>query len=215
MKTPSETPKKTAAECSREGKLKRREQKRIEALKELRTWEEPMPWRPEPLPGFDRFNVLKGFVFADDLSRENALWAFLWALQARVATPGTIFRPPAVVIIGGPMTGKSELIRRMGGEFAGSLPNGKPMMTQWLNGIAEGREALMVLDLVDARLMKSQELASFITAREWQYRLLGKTEMVTTPLRCLTVATASHEVTLSDEMRRRCIVIRLKSRARE
>ena len=208
----------TAAEKSRLGKLRKRENHLLErAARGMR----PAPWpimldvrapRTQMPPGFDHLDVLKGFVFVDEQSRENALWAFLWAMQARYAVPSTVFRPPLVLIVGGPGTGKSEMIRRMGGEEASGLPTSRQMLGQWLNAIAAEQDDLLILDLVDARFMKAPELASFVTASEWKYRLLGKNDTATSPLHCLTVATAPHEVKLSDEMKRRCVVIKLGRR---
>jgi hypothetical protein len=63
----------------------------------------------------DMTGLLDGFAFANDLSRENALWARIWALQAKQTKVPQRF--PLVVISGPVCSGKTELARRLGATF--------------------------------------------------------------------------------------------------
>jgi putative DNA primase/helicase len=57
-------------------------------------------------------------------------------------------------------------------------------------------------------MLDSAELAAALTARVWKDRILGRTEMVTLPIRCAWVCTANNPV-LSTEIARRSIRIRI------
>ncbi len=69
---------------------------------------------------------------------------------------------------------------------------------------------VVVIDNLRRRL-DSAALSSAITALNWEDRLLGRTEMVTVPVRCLWVVTGNNPA-LSAEIARRTIRIRLDAR---
>ena len=70
-------------------------------------------------------------------------------------------------------------------------------------------EGVSVILLDNYRTMlDSAELAAALTARVWKDRILGRTEMVTLPIRCAWVCTANNPV-LSTEIARRSIRIRI------
>ncbi len=61
------------------------------------------------------------------------------------------------------------------------------------------------------RTLDAGALAAALTAHEWSDRLLGKSEQIQIPVRCVWVATANNP-TLSTEISRRCIRIRIDPR---
>ena len=65
----------------------------------------------------------------------------------------------------------------------------------------------ILIDNVQSKLT-SADLAAAITAPIWSDRLLGRTEIVNVPVRCVWIATGNN-VTLSDELARRTVWIRL------
>jgi putative DNA primase/helicase len=64
------------------------------------------------------------------------------------------------------------------------------------------------------RMLASGKLAAALTAREYSDRVLGSSEQVSLPVRCVWVATANNP-TLSTEISRRCIRIRIDPRVDE
>jgi hypothetical protein len=64
------------------------------------------------------------------------------------------------------------------------------------------------------RMLASGKLAAALTAREYSDRVLGSSEQVSLPVRCVWVATANNP-TLSTEISRRCIRIRIDPRLDE
>ncbi len=73
-----------------------------------------------------------------------------------------------------------------------------------------GGAAFIVIDNLKRRL-DSAALSSAITSTMWEDRILGKSEMVKTPVRCVWVGTGNNPA-LSSEMARRTVRIRLDSK---
>jgi hypothetical protein len=72
--------------------------------------------------------------------------------------------------------------------------------------LREGRSAILIDNV--ARVLNSGPLAAAITAPTWTDRVLGQTELVSIPVRCVWVTTANNP-TMSTEIARRSIRIRL------
>lgn len=79
-------------------------------------------------------------------------------------------------------------------------------MRKRLTAILSQGPSVVLLD--NYRTLDSPELAAALTARVWTDRILGRTEMVTLPIRCAWVCTANNPV-LSTEIARRSIRIRI------
>lgn len=67
--------------------------------------------------------------------------------------------------------------------------------------------AVVLLDNI-RRSLDSAQLAAALTAHYWEDRLLGKSETIAVPVRCVWVTTGNNPV-LSTELARRCVRIRL------
>jgi len=72
--------------------------------------------------------------------------------------------------------------------------------------LRDGRAAILIDNV--ARVLNSGPLAAAITAPTWTDRVLGQTELVSIPVRCVWVTTANNP-TMSTEIARRSIRIRL------
>lgn len=138
------------------------------------------------------FALLDGYEFAAPQDRENALWAALWASQARNVNEEIVptFRPPLVLIEGPPCSGKTRLAGELS-KLAGQLGCYGPPKEAELNMVAAMERSIAWFDDVP-RLGKemSELLASFITAKRWRFRLLNTSRHREVNLYCLTVLTA-------------------------
>lgn len=163
------------------------------------------------MPGFEgAFKHLHGFNFADDRSRENALWATLWALNAH-SNCGIPPRPPMVLISGPQGSGKNALAVRIGeqSECVDSPTTQRDLRVQFSDW---AQKRVVCIDGFEPRLFKSGELARFITSEAYQFRKLGETKMRFARLRCLLIAVMYGEYTLPPDMVRRVVEIKLGGR---
>lgn len=160
------------------------------------------------------FSFLHGFRFANQRSREHALWLFLWMQQAKTTET---FRPPLVVVTGPRASGKTTLVSRAA-ELAG-VPvtldylrrRGKGPRSSTLDYVASKGCPLLVLDQYNNRTkVDSSDFAAFITheRRLFAGRVMGKTDA---PVHCVTVIT-SETVELSTDLACRSISIELLPR---
>lgn len=158
------------------------------------------------------YAILDGYAFATPQDRENALWAALWASQARNVNDEIVpaFRPPMVVIEGPMASGKTRLAAALS-ELAGQAGCYGIPREMDLNMIAAMERSIAWFDDVP-RLSKkmSEMLAAFITAKRWGFRLLGTRNHREVSLYCLTVLTAGG-LELPADLERRAIRIRLEA----
>lgn len=157
--------------------------------------------------GFESsFALLQGFCFADAESRENALWAALWAHEA--ATTVCAFRPPLVAITGPQGCGKSTLAERLA-----ALANVAFVSACDVSGViaAASKGVRMVcLDDFQMTCRSVSELCRFVSASQWEGRTQGKAKKKSEPitLACLTIITGNG-LMLPSDLARRAVVIRL------
>lgn len=158
------------------------------------------------------FALLDGYAFATPQDRENALWAALWASQARNSKDEIMspFRPPLVVIEGNSGDRQrlaSELNKLAGQDGKRSGPPkgndldmiaGLWLSIAWFDGVSRINGGM------------SQRLSHFISAEKWTFRLRGMQKSRTVGLYCLTVLTGV-KVELSQDLMRRAVFIRLVS----
>jgi hypothetical protein len=163
--------------------------------------------------------LLEGFNFVDEQSRENALWARIWALEAeRTKVP---FRPPLVLITGPIGCGKSELAARLSGVRESHCCSSKGITLGFLNAIAKSCPPVAVVDEVPPRIAASKEdaaaLHSFLTADSWEWngrKRKGVDHLHLAELRTCLFLTGGH-FEIPKDLDRRCVVIRLKERGEE
>ncbi len=155
-------------------------------------------------------DLLGDFPFDGTASLANAL-ALLLLPFVRPAISG----PTPLHLVDGhtPGTGKGLLADVLTVPFS---PLGAPVMTagkdddEWRKRITARLltgPSHILIDNVQNRLT-SADLAAAITAPIWSDRLLGRTEIINVPVSCCWVATGNN-VTLSDELTRRSVWIRL------
>lgn len=156
------------------------------------------------------FAILDGYDFATPQDRENALWAALWASQARNVNEEIVeaFRPPMLVIEGPHGSGKTQLARELA-ELAGVAGHYGPPTQRHLDMVATMSRPIAIFDDVTRVPKKMSDLlAAFITSKRWSFRVLGTSSYREMDLYCLTVLTAV-TLKLPPDLERRCVRIRL------
>ncbi len=159
-----------------------------------------------------REKALEGFQFADAESRENAKAVMVWAERCKSADKDEPFRPPLILITGPMASGKTLLANRIS-EGAAYFPGWyKRTMISHLGMVAQQHVRVILLDGIEAKMLKAKELVSFITSREWTYRRLGTAEVKTEALHTLLLVAMNEEPRLCADMERRVVRIRLNDR---
>jgi hypothetical protein len=156
------------------------------------------------------FAILDGYEFATPKDRENALWAALWASQARVGHDEmeNPYRPPLVVIEGPAGCGKTRLARMLS-DMAGYDLELMDRMTPAIFSAAarEGRQVLIFDDMI-VKDVDQPLLSQWLTADTWESRALRQKNKDVYPLHCVTVLTGNR-LDLSKHLMRRAVFIRL------
>jgi hypothetical protein len=159
--------------------------------------------------------VFGDFCFVDQADRAHALAALLLPFARRLIDG---FTPLHLVEAPTPGTGKGLLCN-----LIAIVSTGRPCESRALPAVEEEiRKALtaalirdqpiILLDnLPEKRSLDSSSLASLLTSDPWTDRLLGESRMLSLPNRALWLATGNNP-TLSDELARRSIRIRLDTR---
>lgn len=165
------------------------------------------------MKGFEAaFKFLDGFNFADAGSRENALWARIWALEGDEGMSGSS-RPPLVVITCPVLSEARELARRLCAytHHACSNSTADDAILNALNsGVNVGLQVLH-FELLTPEL-RSASLEAFVTSSTWTCRQLGDMQSEKVDLRTLVIISAE-SVGLSRDLHRRAVFIRLAPRA--
>lgn len=157
--------------------------------------------------------LLHDFPFVSDADRAHALALFLLPFVRELIegpTPLHLVESPA------PGTGKGLLADAVLTPALGTPPPkaSQPVEEDELRKrltaqLGTGKPVILLDNLT--RSLDSAALAAAITSwPEWEDRLLGKTKVVRLPVRCVWAATGNN-VSLSNEMARRAILIRLDS----
>lgn len=157
-------------------------------------------------------DLLVDFPFVDNASRANAFGMIVGAV-VRSAVDGSA--PLAVVDATAPGTGKSLLT-----DMAAVIATGRPAaFISWpgdedearkmLTAAFAGGTTLMPLDNVEGAL-RSPKLASALTAKDWQDRMLGQTTQLKLPVRCSWIVNGNG-VTLKGDLPRRAFWIRMEA----
>ncbi len=157
--------------------------------------------------------LLGEFPFVSEADRAHAV-ALLLLPFVRTMISG----PTPLHLIEAPIhgSGKGLLSKVLLMPALGMLPT--PMTEashdeEWRKRITSallGAPTTVLLDNL-TRPLDSGALAAALTTNEWSDRILGKSEQVNVPVRCVWVATANN-TTLSGEISRRCIRIRIDPR---
>ena len=158
--------------------------------------------------------LLSDFPFADRPSQANALAALLLPFVRPM-----IDGPTPLHLIDAPTqgTGKTLLAQIAGfpalGRAANSQPEGRDD-DEWrkrITSILREGPAFVLIDNL-RRTLDSGALASALTARIWEDRILGASQIVRLPVTCCWLATGNN-VVLSREFTRRTALIRLDARS--
>lgn len=174
--------------------------------------------------GFEEaFAPLRGFYFADEESRTNALWLALW-LHKMAAQPAAFLRVPLVVIEGPTQSGKNALLQRLaeaaGCQGIGFHDSQFPPRESVLTAIAKSDRLMWVFDnpkIIGRRGVCQQErwdaTEHFLTSTLYMEKpRKGQAEGNTHVLHSVIVVLAPGPVELSPDMERRAIRIRLQAR---
>jgi len=155
-------------------------------------------------------HLLEGFPFVETADRAHAL-ALMLLPYARDLISG----PTPLHLIESPRagTGKGLLsdvcLRPALGPRIGTLTQTDSegeTRKQITSALMQGSGAVIIDNIRDS--LNSRALASALTALHWQDRILGKSEIVTLPVRCVWV-TSGNNPAMSTEIARRTIRIRL------
>lgn len=159
------------------------------------------------------FDMLVDFPFVSDAEKANAIALFLLPFVRDL-----ISGPTPNHLIEAPIAGSGKglladiLLRPATGRHVGVIPEARDD-DEWRKRLtARLREARSVV-LIDnvTHALDSGTLAAALTASVWEDRILGKTETLRVPIRCAWVTTANNP-TMSTEIARRCVRIRLDPR---
>jgi putative DNA primase/helicase len=158
-------------------------------------------------------DVFGDFPFDGDASRAHAVAALILSFVREMvegSTPLHIFDAPT------PGTGKTllvEVIALVGtGRHAEVMAEGQDD-DEWrkrLTAVLLKAPGFVVIDNV-RRLVDSSALAMALTATTWSDRILGKSAIVTLPVRTVWLATGNN-IALSHEMARRSVSIRVDAK---
>jgi putative DNA primase/helicase len=154
--------------------------------------------------------LLLDFPFVDQSDCAHAISLFLLPYVRNVIdgpTPNHIVESPT------PASGKGLLVYAVlepsAGPHIGSIAqahDGEEWRKRITACLRETREVILIDNIT--RPLDSGELASALTATEWEDRLLGKNEIIKMPVRCVWVTTGNNP-SMSTEIARRSIRIRL------
>ena len=158
-------------------------------------------------------DLLPDFPFVGDADMAHAIGLALLPFARDLIngpTPNHIIESPS------PGTGKGLLADVMlypaSGGNVGVVPearNDDEMRKRITAQLRAGRSAILLDNI--ARNLDSGVLAAALTALNWDDRVLGQSEMLTMPVRCVWVMTGNNP-TMSTEIARRSIRIRLDSK---
>ncbi|HKQ04139.1 MAG TPA: hypothetical protein VJ464_03335 [Blastocatellia bacterium] len=155
-------------------------------------------------------DLLCDFPFVSDADRAHAVGLFLLPFARDLivdATPCHLIEAPT------PGSGKSLLadvaLRPAVGRNIGVVTQARDG-DEWRKRLTARFKELREVILIDnvTTTLDSGELASALTALNWEDRILGRTETASLPVRCVWVCTANNPM-MSTEIARRCIRIRL------
>jgi hypothetical protein len=153
--------------------------------------------------------VLQDFPFVSEADRANAIALMLLPFVRDMVhgpTPNHLIEAPT------PGSGKGLLSETLIHPAVGTnwgcvtQPRGDDELRKQLT--AQFREGRSVVLLDNVNDLSSGVLAAALTATTWDDRLLGKTEMLSLSVRCVWATTANNP-TMSTEIARRCVRIRL------
>ncbi len=159
--------------------------------------------------------VFGDFCFVDQADRAHALAALLLPFARRLIDG---FTPLHLVEAPTPGTGKGLLCNLIAIVSTGrpcesrALPTVEEEVRKALtSALIRGQPIILLDNLPEKRSLDSSSLAAVLTSDPWTDRLLGESRMLSLPNRALWLATGNNP-TLSDELARRSIRIRLDTR---
>jgi hypothetical protein len=161
---------------------------------------------------FIRSEIMVDFPFADEAS---VAAAFEFALRPFVRL--MIDGPAPMSVIHAPTarTGKTKLIKALGMAYLGKEPSvavwsedDDEIRKRILALLMTGRQMFMLDNLPDRRMIDSPALASLLTGRSFEDRILGQTRIVSVPATATWVATGNNP-RFTNELAGRCVSCRL------
>ena len=157
--------------------------------------------------------LLGDFPFVGDAERAHALCALLLPFVRDLIagpTPLHLIEKPARGT-GGTLLAHALCSPALGRSLSGISPAKEE--SEWRRTLFSRLRdvpSVLLIDNIHARL-ESAALASMITAQHYSDRVVGTSDMLDVPIRCLWLATANNAL-LSDEIARRTIRIRLDAK---
>ena len=158
--------------------------------------------------------ILCDFPFVEPADKAHAiaymLLPFCYDVISSPEKPVFLFKAPM------PSTGKSLLVRILSLIYLGSeLPvfsweGSKEEMRKVITSTLMQKPSHFLIDNLNVPL-RSSSLAAAVTSGFWQDRILGVSENVRLPIRCIWVITANNPI-LSREINSRCIPINLNAK---
>lgn len=157
-------------------------------------------------------DIIEDFPFAEASDRHNAIGLLLLPFVRDL-----IDGPTPLHLIEAPVPGSGKgllatslLTPALGrdGEFVMTQPTEDPEWSKRITGALMSGKGAVIIDNLRA-VLESGVLASALTARTWNDRVLGTAHSANIPVRCAWTATGNNP-TLSSEIARRCVRIRLE-----
>ena len=157
-------------------------------------------------------DILADFPFAEESDRHNAIGLLLLPFVRDL-----IDGPTPLHLIEAPVPGSGKgllatalLTPALGrdGEISFTQPTDDPEWSKRITGALISGKGAVVIDNLRA-VLESGVLASALTARTWNDRVIGTANSANIPIRCAWIATGNNP-SLSSEIARRCVRIRLE-----
>lgn len=170
-----------------------------------------------PFAGLTRDAIVEKVLDGDGVPAVTHIMAMLLLFFCRELvdgpTPGHLLGKPAPGTGASLLTDVISIIATGGVTPASAMPSNSEEMGKTITALLASGTNMIFFDNINHGV-DSAELASAITSPEYKARILGRTELVDTEVRCIWALTGNN-VQLSSEILRRCVLIDLDAQSAE
>jgi len=170
-----------------------------------------------PFAGLTRDEIIEEVMNGDGVPAVTHILAMLLLFFCRELvegpTPGHLLGKPAPGTGASLLTDVISIIATGGVTPASAMPSNSEEMGKTITALLASGTNMIFFDNINHGV-DSGELASAITSPEYKARILGKSELVDTEVRCIWTLTGNN-VQLSSEILRRCVLIDLDAQSSE
>lgn len=170
-----------------------------------------------PFAGLTRDEIVEQVLEGDGVPAVTHILSMLLLFFCRDLvdgpTPGHLLGKPAPGTGASLLTDVISIIATGSVTPASAMPSNSDEMGKTITALLASGTNMIFFDNINHGV-DSAELASAITSPEYKARILGKTELVDTEVRCIWTLTGNN-VQLSSEILRRCVLIDLDAQSAE